>query len=199
MYAGSASCRKCNRTKQLQMSKCKICITGKKFLYIFIKTNQFFYRAKVELINQAINSIECSPLPNCSFLRLWFADLFFHEKSFRERCCTAISTAAGTYILQDGSYYRGKWHSVFQMTRRYAWQRHTTRAVHTFIRLRSRTRQSATAGTAATQSFNPTLRPFLYSRTKLTCGMSKLPLCRSTNNIQLTRSPRERTSLSVFP
>jgi len=86
----------------------------------------------------------------------------------------------GTYILQDGSYYRSKWHSVFQMTRRYTWQRHTTQAVRTFIRLRSRARQSATGAAATTQSFNPTLRPFLYSRAEPTCGMSKLPLCRSS-------------------
>lgn len=83
------------------------------------------------------------------------------------------------------------------MTRRYAWQRHTTRVVRTFIRLRSRTRQSATAGTVVTQSFNPTLRPFLYSQAKLTCGMSKLPLCRSASNIQLTRFPRV-ASVNVF-
>lgn len=101
-----------------------------------------------------------------ALLRLWFPDLFFRGESSCERSCTAISTAAGTYILQDGSYYRSKWHSVFQMTRRYTWQRHTTRAVRTFIHLRSRTRQSATTAAAATQSFNPTLRPFLYSRTE---------------------------------
>lgn len=114
-----------------------------------------------------------------SLLRLWFPDLFFHGESFCQRSCAAAPTTAGTYILQDGSCYRRKWHSVFQMTRRYTWQRHTTQVVRTFIRLRSRARQwPPWPLAAATQSFNPTLRPFLYSRAKPTCGMSKLPLCR---------------------
>jgi len=132
------------------------------------------------LISQIINSKECFLPQNDRFWDFGFSTRF------------SIILRAKLHCHFDRSRYihftrwkllQGKWHSMFQMTRRYAWQRHTTRAVRTFIRLRSRTRQSATASAVVTQSFNPTLRPFLYSCAKLTCGMSKLPLCRSANNI----------------
>lgn len=96
--------------------------------------------------DQSVNVLPGSvpaPRNGRSIPRLWFADLFFHWGVIpRARSCSAISTAAATYILQDGTYCRSKWHSVFQMTRRYTWQRHTTRVVRTFIRLPSRARQS---------------------------------------------------------
>jgi hypothetical protein len=67
---------------------------------------------------------------------------------------------------------------VFQMTRRYSKRRYTARVVRTFIRLRSGA--SPIRGVAAaspTQSFNPALKPFLYSHAEATCRMSAVPLC----------------------
>jgi len=96
-----------------------------------------------------------------------------------ERSRATISIAAGTYILQDGSYYGGKWRSVFQMTRRHSERRHTARVVRTFIRLRSGTLPIRGVAVASpTQSFNLILKPFLYSHAEVTCRTSAVPLCR---------------------
>lgn len=110
---------------------------------------------------------------------------------------SAISTAVHTFYKMEAGY-RGKWHSVFQMTRRYTWQRHTARSGPRLHSSPFKSPPIRYIRPATTQSFNPTIRPFLYSLAVPTCGMSKLPFCRSARTeqyLELTRSFSERVFL----